>query len=185
MSASIINRRLSLFAVGLVLLAAAGCVRESDEQGTRVFQFALWVPVVIFLAGIAAAGIGFFVRKFHSRGGWALMIIGPFAALGIGPSMMFERAAVSKDGFDFRTGIYGQTVVPTVQFADLTEIRYTTQTRMTRRGRSTTHSLVCERKSGGPVTVPVNNPVATEAAKLVLKEAATRGVPIRNETGGD
>ena len=185
MSARTKNRRIGLFTVGLVLLAASGCIRESEEQGAHVIQFALWVPAVIFLGGIVAGAIGFFVRKYNSRIGWVMMLVGPFAALGIGPSMMFERASVSKDSFDFRTGIYGQTVVPTVRFENLKQIRVVAETTRGRRGRTnTTHYLMCDQKSGGEVRVPFNNDVARKAVELVLKEAAARDIPILDQTGG-
>ncbi len=184
-SASAINRRIGLFSVGLVLIAASGCIRESDEAGMHVIQFALWVPAAICLGGIAAGAAGFFVRKVNSRFGWALLIMGPIAALGFAPSMMFERAAVGKDAFDFRTGIYGQTVVPTVRFDDLRDIRITAETTRTRRGgTNTSHSLMCDMKSGETVKVPFNNDVARKAVELVLREATARKIPIVDQTGG-
>ena len=99
--------------------------------------------------------------------------------------MMFERAAVGKDAFDFRTGIYGQTVVPTVRFDDLRDIRITAETTRTRRGgTNTSHSLMCDMKSGETVKVPFNNDVARKAVELVLREATARKIPIVDQTGG-
>jgi hypothetical protein len=99
--------------------------------------------------------------------------------------MMFERASVSKDAFDFRTGIYGQTVVPTVRFDDLTQIRLVAETTRGRRGRtSTTHYLMCGKKSGGEVRVPFNNDVAQKGVELVLEEARARKIPVLDQTGG-
>ncbi len=185
MSAITQNRRIGLFTVGLALLAVSGCIRESDEQGAHVIQFALWVPAAIFLGGIAAGAAGFFLRKHNTRFGWGLMIAGPFIGLGIGPSMMFERASVSKEAFEFQTGIYGGTVVPKTQFADLTQIRMLAETTRTRRGgTSTSHHLMCEKKSGGEVRVPYNNDVARKGVELVLREAAARDIPILDQTGG-
>ena len=48
MIAKTMCRQIGLLTVALVLLAAAGCTRESDEQGAHVIQFALWVPAAIF-----------------------------------------------------------------------------------------------------------------------------------------
>ena len=88
MPAITINRRIGIFSVALALLAASGCIRESDEQGAHVIQFALWVPAAIFLGGIVAGAAGFFLRKHITRFGWGLLIAGPIIGLGIGPSMM-------------------------------------------------------------------------------------------------
>ena len=181
-----INSRPWAVAAGLFLLAASGCVRESNNQGEHVFQYELWVPLCVLLAGLAAAAGGFFVRKHNSRIGWTMIIMGPVAALGFAPSMFLDRAAVSKDAFDVRTGIWGQTVIPTVQFADLREVRITSETKRTRRGgKSTSYYLMCEKKSGGSTKVPINNAVAQAAAPLILEEAKARGIPVRDETGGD
>jgi hypothetical protein len=185
MSAITKNRRIGLFTVGLVLFAVSGCIRESDEQGAHVIQFALWVPAAIFLGGIVAGAVGFFLRKHNTRLGWGLLIAGPFIGLGIAPSMMFERASVSKDAFEFQTGIYGGTVVPKVQFADVKQIRILAETKRTRRGgTSTTHYLMCQKSSGEEVRVPFNNDVAQKGVELVLKEAAARDIPVLDQTGG-
>jgi hypothetical protein len=183
MIATQVRRRPWTTAAALVLFAAAGCVRESNNQGERAFQYELWVPLCVLLAGLAAGVAGFFLRKHNTRVGWALLIIGPLAALGFAPSMFLDRAAVSKDGFDIRTGIWGQTVIPTVKFADLSGIRITSETRRTRRGgKSTSYYYICEKKSGGSVKVPVNNAVAQAAAPIILQEASARGIPVRDET---
>ena len=178
-----ISRRLSVIGLGLSFAAASGCVRETTEQGEHVFQYELWVPGSVLLGGIVAAVAGFFLRKWNTRVGWVLLIGGPFVALGIGPSMFFDRAAVGKDGFELRTGIYGQTVVPRVQFDDISRIRITSETRRTRRGgKSTSVYLNCDKKSGGSVKVSVNNNVSEAAGKLILQEASARGIPVVDES---
>ena len=82
-SASAINRRIGLFSVGLVLIAASGCIRESDEAGMHVIQFALWVPAAICLGGIAAGAAGFFVRKVNSRFGSGALDHGAYRGAGL------------------------------------------------------------------------------------------------------
>jgi hypothetical protein len=177
-------RRTSQAAGALLLLSASGCVRESTNQDEHVFQYELWVSGGVLLLGIVAGVAGFFLRKHNSRAGWALLILGPLAALGFGPSMFLERTVVRKEGFEMHTGIWGQTVVPPMKFADLSGIRMTSETRRTRRGgRSTSFYLNCDKKAGGSTKVPVNNGVAQAAAKLILQEAMGQGVPFRDETG--
>jgi hypothetical protein len=186
MFATKMNRRSWAVAVGLILLSASGCVRESSNQEERVFQYELWVPLCVLIAGIAAGAAGFFLRKHNAKLGWVMIIMGPLAALGFAPSMYFERTTISKDAFDVRTGIWGQTVIPTVRFADLTGIRITSETRRGRRGRKTTSFYyVCEKKSGGSEKVGINNAVVQAAAPIILKEAMERGIPVRDETGGE
>jgi hypothetical protein len=178
------NLRRTAHAVGaFVLLSASGCVRESTNQDEHVFQYELWVSGGVLLLGIVAGAGGFFLRKHNGRAGWALIILGPLAAICFAPSMFLERTIVRKDGFEMHTGIWGQTVVPPMKFADLSGIRMTSETRRTRRGgRSTNFSLNCDKKSGGSTKVPVNNGVAQAAAKLILQEAMGQGVPFRDET---
>ncbi len=178
------RRLIHVAAAGLALFSTAGCVRESTDPSGHVFQYEFWVPLVVLLAGIAAGAGGFFVRKHVARLGWALIILSPLAVIVFAPSLFFERAVVRNEGFEVQTGFWGQTVVPTVHYADLSGIRMTSETRRTRRGgKSTSYYLNCDNKTGGSTKVSVNNDVTRAAAKLILKEAMEQGVPFRDETG--
>jgi hypothetical protein len=178
------KRLIRAASVGLVLLSVSGCVRESANESEHVFQYELWVSGGVLLLGIVAAAGGFFLRKHNTRAGWALLILGPLGTLAFAPSMFLERTVVRKDGFEMSTGIWGQTVVPPMKFAELSGIRMTSETRRTRRGgKSTSFYLNCDNKNGGSTKVPVNNGVAQAAAKLILQEAMQQGIPFRDETG--
>ena len=112
-----ISRRLSVIGLGLLFAAASGCVRETTEQGEHVFQYELWVPGSILLGGIVAAVAGFFLRKWNTRGWMGAADPGAVRGLSALGRRCFSTARPSsKDGFELRTGIYGQTVVPRVQF---------------------------------------------------------------------
>ena len=161
------------------------CVRESADQARHVFQYELWVPLVVLRAGIAGGAGGFFLRKVNGRLGWSLLILGPLAAIVFAPSIFLERSVVGKDGFEKNTGFWGTTVVPPVKYADLIGIRMTSETRRTRRGgKSTSFYLNCDSKTGGSTKVSINNEVTKAAAKVILKEAMDHGIPFRDKTGG-
>ena len=169
--------------LGLLLFACAGCVRESTEGATSVFQYELWVPVSVLLAGIAAAPAGLAVRMRSARLGWVLLIGGPLAAVMFAPSLYRDQVTVSDEGFHVRTGIWGLTAVHDVRFAEVSSLSITAEETVGRRGRKkTTHYFVCDLKQGGQVKVPINNGVTEAAAKSILEHAAGHEIPILNET---
>ncbi|MCA8998603.1 MAG: hypothetical protein KDA80_16505, partial [Planctomycetaceae bacterium] len=137
-SALLKARRLIVLAV----LFASGCVKHSVQEGMHVFTNEWWVPVVVFLGGILGAVIGFVIRDSAGRFAWALLILGPIASLGFAPSLWMDRATVDEKEFHLRTGIWGLTAVHDIVLDQLTSVRLTSETRRSRRGRSTSYYMV-------------------------------------------
>jgi hypothetical protein len=170
-----------------ILLAAvalaAGCIRETTEGTSHTFQNELWVPIVTFLGGIAAGVAGWFVKPHSHRFGWAMIILGPVAAIGFAPSLYLDRATVDDSGLSLRTGLWGMTAVHDVKYDGLQQIRRTKEESRGRRGRNVSYYMLCERTSGEPAKVPLGNQCSEAAAPLFLDGAQARGIPIINETG--
>jgi hypothetical protein len=70
-----------------------------------------------------------------------------------------------------------------LQFADIREIRITSESQTSRSGKRTNYYLNCDKKTGGSSKVGVNNAVTEAAAETILREAKAHGIPIRDETG--
>ena len=62
---------------------------------------------------------------------------------------------MSKDAFEFQTGIYGGTVVPKVQFADLSQIRMIAETTQPVAGDEHKPQSDVRNEVGGELRVPM------------------------------
>lgn len=169
-------------AAGLLLAATTGCVRQTAEGGEDVFQYELWVPIALLAAGMAAAPVGWFWRRRSTRQGWALLVIGPVAALAFAPSLYLERTAVDGEGFHIRSGIWGSTAVYDLSFSQIRSLRFMSEERSTRRGKRTHYFLVCGLTSGGETKVPFNNDVKRAAVPMIVRRASERGISFVDET---
>ncbi|HJT31501.1 MAG TPA: hypothetical protein VJ783_05575 [Pirellulales bacterium] len=169
-------------AICLLIALTTGCVRETADGGEEVFQYQLWAPLALAVAGIAAAPIGWFLRERSTRFGWGLLVLGPIFALALAPSLYLERVTVGGDGFHVRSGIWGSTAVFDVDFNQLRSLRFITQTRTTRRGRRTEEVMVCGLTTGGETRIALNNDVKRAAVKAIVQQAAARGIQVVDET---
>jgi hypothetical protein len=153
------NRRLLPCLLAVILVAGiGGCVRETTEGSARVFTYEAWVPLSVLLGGIVAAPAGWFLRGASARFGWALLVMGPVAAVFFAPSLFRDRAAVDDNLFTLRSGIWGLTAVHEVEIDDLKQIRIISEVSRGRRGsKRTNYYLLCERNDGTTAKVPMNN----------------------------
>lgn len=172
-----------LFWFAPLVLCAAGCVSQSDEGGRQVFQYELWVPLVTVLGGLLAIPVGLVLRGRVARLGWGLLIAGPLLTLVFAPSLFRERVSVGQEGFEVRSGIWGLTATHAIAFADVQEIRITSETTRSRSGRRTSYYLNCDLKNGGSSKVSINNAVTEAAADTILRQASAHRIPIHDATG--
>jgi hypothetical protein len=178
------SRTPRILLLSLLAITCTGCVRESTNGGSRIFQYALWVPGLILLGGLAAAAIGWTLRQKSGRFGWGFLIAGPVAALVFAPSMFLDRVTVDEAGFSRRSGLYGMTSVQDVKYSNVTEMRLITEEGRGRRGRKTiNYYLMCDHKNGSSTKVPLGNGVIEAATPVILRAAGALGIPIIDQTG--
>lgn len=174
--------QLPLLLVAVSLLG--GCIRETTEGSTRVFQNELWVPILTFAGGIAATVVGWLLRTRFARFAWPMILAGPFVAIGLAPALFLDRAAVDDSGLSVRVGIWAFSPALEVKYDDLAQVRLIKEESRGRRGRKNlSYFMLCEKKNGEPAKVPLGNQVAEAAAPLFLEGVQQRGIPIVNETG--
>jgi hypothetical protein len=174
--------QLSLLLPAVALLG--GCVRETTEGSTRIFQHEWWVPLLTLLGGVAATVIGWFLRGRFARIAWPMILVGPFLAIGLAPALFRDRAAVDDSGMSVRVGIWAFSAPLEVKYDDLAQVRLIKEESTGRRGRkNTSYCMLCEKTSGEPAKVPLGNQVAEAAAPVFLEAVQQRGIPIANETG--
>ena len=141
-------------------------MRETTEGATTTFRYELWVPICAFLGGLVAVPAGLVLRQKSTRYGWALIILGPLAAVFLAPSVFLDRVVVDDAGIHSRTGIWGMTAVHDLKIADVSAVKIVSETSSTRRGgKKTNYFFLCEsRHQRVREVLPVNNAVAAPPA---------------------
>lgn len=173
------KRRLWLAAL---LLSLSGCVNETHEGDKTTFRFALWVPLAVTAAAIAATGIGAAVRKQNKRLGYVLLIGGPVALVAVAPGMFLDRVDIDPNELFVRTGFW---FVPNEQRVDLrqvTQIEIVAEKRRTRRGTRTDYKLVFHRRDGGSQTVSAGD-LLKQSLPKIESLANEQGIQIVDRTG--
>ena len=176
------SRRWRLLALAAFLLPLAGCIRETVNGSESVYTTELWAPLLIGLVGILALPAGFALRTKSARFGWILMILSPILTFGVAPSMYMDCTTVSDKTFDVRTGIYGGTKY-SVDLGNVSAVRVTSETKRTRRGRSTTHYFNFDMKTGNSVKVPVDNSCVKASLPKLVNELQAREIPFIDQFG--
>jgi len=164
--------------VALLLLTFAGCTSERVDGDTTIFTFAWWLPTLVMAAGALSFGIGVLLRE--NRIGWVLIIVGPIAAIFFGPSLWNDKVTLNRERFTQRTGLWFAPKVHDVAFADITSIDLTSESRRTRRGRSTSYYMVCHCRTGQDATVSINDLMKQGAAAKILDVASSYGIAIND-----
>lgn len=162
-------------------LALTGCVTEKVDGETTIFTFAWWLPLLILAGGVLAAVVGVLIRQ--NRYGWVLIIGGPIAAIFFAPSLWNDKVTLDQEHFTQRTGIWFMPQQHDIRFADLSGIDLISESRRTRRGRSTSLYMLCHRTTGEDAKIPINDLMKRGAAASILAEAAAHGVLINDQTG--
>lgn len=158
-----------------------GCVEESYIQGVRYFRYELWVSGALFFGGVVVATIGFLLRQWSAKFGWALLVLGGLSTIGMAPSIYLDEARLSEESYFNRTGIWGLTAVHEVKFESIKTIQLTTEISRGRRGRKkTNHYAICELKDGSELKLPLNNAINEKSGRAFLQEADRCGIPIIN-----
>jgi hypothetical protein len=180
---NVMQRRVLRVAFAAILLAGlSGCVEETVNGTNHIYTHELWGTVSILLSGLAAIPAGWFLREKSNRLGWGLIIAGPIAVIFIAPSLFQERATVDDSGFTLRSGIWGMTVYD-VKFAELQQIRITSEETRGRRGaKRTSYYFLCDHRVGPTVKVPLNNEVARAATPYLMEKLAELKIQVVDET---
>lgn len=166
-----------------MLSVLAGCVRQSTQGAEKVYSYELWVPLSILLLGMSAAPVGWLLRNSWKKSGWGLLAAGPLFALVVAPTWFLASGRVSDESISMRRGFWGLSRHE-VRFDDLAELRLTKEVkRQGRRGaRWTAYTLVCSRRDGSAIEIPLENPVSSQAVSDFVNRAMARGVPYRDDS---
>ncbi len=165
----------SLIVSGCLLLT--GCVTRSvDNQAVSIY-YQWWIPIGVFVVGLACVPVGLKVRNQAGPVGWGLIFLGPLAALMFAPALFFEHAVVNDKGFQIRSGFFGRTAAQDLDFDSIKAIRIGTEETRGRNSRWI-EVLYFELNRGMMSHFPLNNDVKIEAGKEIIVRAMQRGIPV-------
>ncbi len=167
--------------VSLATLAFTGCTTERVDGDTTIYTFAWWLPLLVLAGGLLAFVVG--LLMLGNRFSWVLIIGGPLASLFFAPSLWSDKVTIDKEHFTQRTGAWFMPKFQDVRFADLTSIDLISESRRTRRGRSTSYYMLCHRKGGEDAKIPVNDLMKQGAAESILAQALNQGIQVNDLTG--
>ena len=175
---------LSICGITALVLTLTGCVKERTSGNDMIFTYEWWVPTLLFVGGIAATAAGWFGRSLSDRWPYALLIGGPIVFIFLAPAYFFSNARLNADELKVRGGFFGLTTNQTVKYADLNEVRFTTEVTRGRRGRkNTNHYLDCKLKDGSDVRLSLSHDCVEKCTPHFLHEVAVRKIPLFDENG--
>ncbi len=166
------------YRAGLLVLAPAllvgGCVTTTVGDAGTSFGYAWWVGCAVLAAFGAATVIGIRLLPRHKWLGLVLVVAG----LVLAPIGFLERVDVDANGFSVRSGIWGRTATHDIAFDTLLSIAIGQEDTGGKASRRI-GVLVMTRKDGSVERFALNNDVKIEGAKEIIKQASARRVPVR------
>ena len=173
------KRRLGGIVVVLCCSMLAGCYQKSSENGSLVYTFQPWLPVLVAVAGVAAVPIGIliFMRSKKRSWGVTLFILGPLAAGVIAPTLYLDRVVVSQNSFFSRHGFWWNPTVHQIPYDELKLVRVGAEERNSRRGKTYNYYFDCQFKSGKQDRVPLGD-VMQEALPDIIEQFQLHGVSV-------
>jgi hypothetical protein len=172
-------RRATQFRYGLLAFAlfAAGCVNKKAEGGATVYTLEWWVLALWVAGGLALLAVGVFSFAKKRLWGGLILTAAGLGVVGFGfPMALNDRVVVDDEHFE-RTSGWLSTSTQSVRFSDLDNITLKAETKMTRRGRQTSYSYLCNKKGGGSEVFPLGD-LMKEANPQILDNAQKKGVKL-------
>jgi hypothetical protein len=156
----------------------AGCYQKESENGSLVFSFQAWVPLLVALAGLAVVPVGIvlFARK-RRFWGICLMVAGPLAAVGIAPGLYLDRVVVNQEGFYSRHGFWWDPGIHQIRYEDLNQVQVGFDETTVRGRKSYSYYFECSFKSGKQERVPLGD-IMREALPEIAEQFRQHGVPV-------
>ena len=172
------KRRLCLGFTGLSFTAVTGCYQKVSGSGGLEFSFQPWVPLLVIIAGVAAAlaGVVLLVRGQRFWGA-CLVIAGPLAAGVVAPGMFLDRVVVNEEGFYSRHGFWWDSSIHRIRYEELNSVRLVVEENAGRRGRTYSYFFDCTFKSGKKERVPLGD-IMREALPEIAEQFRNHGVPV-------
>lgn len=170
---------LRCLAIALLAGLLSGCTTEYRDGETTVFTFAWYIPTLVILGGIVALLVGLVIVRKGGKWGWALIILGPLAAVVLGPGLVQDKVTINQSGFTLRTGFWFAPTLYEVRFKDVTGMQLISESG--RRGRKS-YYILCLTRSGSQ-KVPEGDLMRNGPSDRILEMAAELGIPIEDRTG--
>ncbi len=155
----------------LALVFLTGCTEETVEGSKLTVKFATWVPIAVILGGIAAGVGGFFLKRYNTKYGWTLLVLGPVMAVIVGPGMLKDHLIVDDDHFELETGFWFMPTKHSIRFDEIRSIEIKEEPN----GKSTKVTMYCRKNNNEMVAVPVGDLMKQGALDRIVQRAKSKG----------
>jgi len=165
----------------LTLVLIPGCYERVVDGQESIYRFAWWLGLLVIAGGLLGVPVGWLLRRWSRKWGFALMCMAPILLIIVAPAMYSDHVVVDDEHFEDRFGFWFHPSTTTVRFQDLREIHYVGVP--DNRGRIN-YELRCISKTGQTEVVPAGD-LAKNAVPEILSRAKARGVEVVSEEAGD
>lgn len=131
-----------------MLMLVSGCIRESNVNGDRVFEYSIWPTLLAVLAGGVFIAVGILTRQWSRRGSWLFYLAGAFCLVIIAPGYGMYRVVIGKDHIAMQCGFLEFLHGGKIDFSQAQAMTTSIHTRLTRTGYRTCYFASYQHKSG-------------------------------------
>jgi hypothetical protein len=171
------GRAIAAFAGLLSLCLVCGCYERAAQGNQSVYRFAWWLGPIVIGGGILSVPIGWLLRTWSKKWGFAILCLGPVMLAIVAPAMYSDRVVIDDDHFEAKYGLWFSPTQQSVRFRDLNEIRYVGIPG--RRGRMN-YELRCMTPAGQVIVVPAGD-LVRQTVPEILQKARARRLAVVNE----
>lgn len=172
------SRRLRFAPVLSLLLC--GCIEKDVSGDVTTITYAIWVPVVVLLGGLAGAWA---MRANKGRIFWALAFIGLLATFLFAPSTAMDKLTLSPQEIHLRTGFYGSTKAD-IALGEVRQATLIAEEKRGRRGRKSTSYYMVFNLPSGEQRIPLGNTLVENSVDDLLAVLTENNIDIVDRTGG-
>ena len=167
----------SLLAAAFALCLVPGCHELVAHGDQSTYRFAWWLGPAVIVAGLLGIPLGWVLRKWNGKLGFALMVLGPVLLVVVAPAMYNDRVVVDNEHFEARYGFWFAPTVHNLQFRDLREIRYVAVPADNGRTNNELHCLT----AAGELRIVHAGNLVVKCVPEIMQRARAAGIPVVNQ----
>lgn len=171
------SRSVLLLAASLALCLVPGCHELVSQGDQSTYRFAWWLGPAVIVAGLLGIPLGWVLRKWNVKLGFALMVLGPVLLVVVAPAMYNDRVVVDNEHFEARYGFWFAPTVHNLRFRDLREIRYVAVPADNGRTNNELHCLT----AAGELRVVHAGNLVVKCVPEIMERARAAGIPVVNQ----
>jgi hypothetical protein len=167
------------FGIGLVCLLLSGCYKETVTGDVTTITYAWWVTLLALVCGVGAIAVGWAIRENEEleRLCWGLIGGGSLLLLIVVPITFRNKVAVDPQHVASTSGFWFFGSSNDIKFVDIHRMELHSKASR----RSISYYLLCFKRQGGKVEVPVGDLVKPVLPQIIAM-AVTNNVEFVDKT---